>query len=76
MENKIITVTEDMKQKGGFDGAIGTFEKYLDYLKPLSTVLTSPIFLIGISAPKTFYIKHEKNERGSKIGEIEYKYEK
>ena len=70
----MITVTEDMKQKGGFDGAIGTFEKYLDYLKPLSTVLTSPIFLIGITAPKTFYVKHEQNKRGNKIGEIEMTY--
>src|SRR5690606_26198723 len=28
----IITATNDMKSLGGFDGAIGTYEKFLDYL--------------------------------------------
>ena len=31
----IITATQDLKSKGGFDGAIGTYEKYLEYLPPL-----------------------------------------
>jgi len=56
----IITATDSLKKAGGFDGAIGTYEKYISYLKPLNTLLTVPLVIIGLEAPKTFKIKHEK----------------
>lgn len=56
----IITVTEDMKKAGNFDGAIGTYEKFIKYLKPLSNVLTVPIVIIGIKKPRNFKINSRK----------------
>ncbi len=52
----IITATELMKKKGGFDGAVGTFEKYQEYFKPYNMLIPTPIVLIGINAPETFEI--------------------
>jgi hypothetical protein len=66
----IITATEELKQKGGFDGAIGTFEKYLDYLPPLNNVLTIPLFIIGLNAPTTFRIEEFQYAPRKKIGRI------
>jgi hypothetical protein len=67
----IITATQELKNLGGFDGAIGTYEKYLDYLPPLQNMLTVPLLIIGLEAPKTFVMKHEEFRRGKKIGIIQ-----
>jgi len=56
----IITCTEALKAEGGFDSAVGTFEKFIDYLKPLGSVLTVPILLIGLEPFETFRIHHRK----------------
>lgn len=56
----IICATKDLKTKGGFDGACGEFEKFERYLDPLRNMLTVPIVVIGLSAPKTFEIEHRK----------------
>jgi hypothetical protein len=66
----IITVTEEMQSKGGFDSAIGVYEKYLDFLKPLRNLLTSPLLIIGIEAPETFEIKVEQYAPRKKIGVV------
>lgn len=66
----IITATEELKQKGGFDGAIGTYEKYLDYLPPLSNLLTIPLYIIGLKAPSTFKIEEYQYAPRKKIGRI------
>jgi Restriction endonuclease BglII len=66
----IITATEELKQKGGFDGAIGTYEKYLDYLPPLNNILTVPLFIIGLKAPASFIIEEFQYEPRKKIGKI------
>ncbi len=52
----IICATEEMKKAGNFDSAVGTFEKYIQHLKPLYNQLTAPLLIIGIDAPKTFRI--------------------
>lgn len=65
----LITATESLKQAGGFDSAVGTYEKFLTYLKPLRNMLTVPMLIIGLKQPKSFYIAHEKRE-GKKIGVI------
>lgn len=67
----IITATQEMKKNGGFDGAIGTYEKFLDYLPPLQNMLTVPLLIIGLEAPKTFIMKHEEFRKGKKIGIIQ-----
>ena len=65
----IIAATQEMKEAGGFDSAVGTFEDYVQYLKPLSTILAAPLMLVGLEAPTTFRIEHEK--RGNKtIGHV------
>ncbi|MDA7803899.1 hypothetical protein N8987_04920 [Crocinitomix sp.] len=66
----IITATQDMKMLGGFDGAIGTFEKFLDYLPPLRNMLTVPLLIIGLKPPETFRIVHEQYKPRKKIGQI------
>lgn len=66
----VITATEDLKKKGGFDGAIGTFEKYIDYLPPLNNILTVPLFIIGLDAPSTFFVEQHQFAPRKKIGKI------
>ncbi len=68
----IITVTEEMQMKGGFDSAIGVYEKYLDYLMPLSNLLTTPLLIIGIEAPETFEINVVQYATRKKIGEVKF----
>ncbi len=56
----IICATKALKDKGGFDGAVGEYEKFLTYLNPLRDILSVPIVIIGLEAPATFEIKVEK----------------
>ncbi len=56
----IICATKELKDKGGFDGAVGEYEKFLTYLNPLRDILSVPMVIIGLEAPKTFIIKVEK----------------
>lgn len=67
----IITATQEMKARGGFDNACGTFEDYVQYLKPMGMILTSPLLIVGLEAPETFEITHRK-EGNMKIGEVSY----
>jgi hypothetical protein len=59
----VIAATEQLRVAGGFDSAVGTYEKYVQYLKPLYNVLSVPLVIIGLSAPKTFRIRHERSGR-------------
>ena len=52
----IILATEKLKQKGCFDGAVGTWEKAITYLKPLQNQLTVPLLLMGLKAPESFQL--------------------
>jgi hypothetical protein len=58
----IITATNNMKIKGGFDSAVGSFEKFIEYFKPYNMLIPTPIILIGIDEPETFYIDKESKE--------------
>ncbi|MCE5203031.1 MAG: BglII/BstYI family type II restriction endonuclease [Coriobacteriales bacterium] len=66
----VITATEELKAAGGFDGAVGTFEKYVQYLRPLRDVLTVPLVVIGLEAPDSFRIVHLDGGH-KKIGHVE-----
>ncbi|MBL4649623.1 MAG: hypothetical protein JKY03_07825 [Aureispira sp.] len=68
----IITATNNMRKKGGFDAAIGTYEKYLDYLAPLQNILTVPLLIIGLEAPETFEIEQYQHAPRKKIGKVKY----
>ncbi len=52
----IICATENMKRAGNFDRAVGSYEKFLRYLMPMHTMLPTPILIIGLEAPKSFYV--------------------
>jgi len=59
----VVMATEDLRDAGGFDSAVGTFEKAIRYLKPLQNQLTVPMILVGLEAPKSFYVQHEGNPK-------------
>lgn len=59
----IITATDALKCAGGFDSAVGTFEKYVQYLRPLNDVLSVPLAIVGLQPPNTFEIVHIKEGR-------------
>lgn len=65
----IVAATRDMKSKGGFDSAIGTFEGFCLQTKPLMNQLTIPLIIIGLKAPISFEVVH-KREGNRVIGSI------
>jgi hypothetical protein len=69
----IITATQELKSEGGFDSAIGTYEKFQDYLPPLRNFLTVPLLLIGLQPLKTFKIQVEQYKPRKKIGVVKMK---
>lgn len=67
----LITATHDLKKAGGFDSAVGTYQKFLTYLRPMRQMLTVPMLIIGLDKPSEFRIGHRKV--GTKtVGVIEH----
>lgn len=63
----VIAATEALKVNGGFDSAVGSFEKYISHLLPLRSMLTVPMAIIGLEPCESFSIRHEmdgRNRRG------------
>lgn len=58
----LVAATEELKKVGNFDSAIGTYEKILTYLKPYNQFLKAPLVIIGLSAPKSFFIDKKSKE--------------
>lgn len=58
----LITATESLQKAGNFDIAIGTYQKYLKFLNPLSNILTVPMVIIGLEAPETFIINKKTKQ--------------
>jgi hypothetical protein len=65
----VICATAGMKQAGGFDGAVGEYEKVLQYLDPMRNFLTTPLIIVGLQAPSSFEVDL-KSEGSRKIGYI------
>lgn len=65
----IITATKEMKVAGGFDNAVGTYEDYVEYLKPLGQILTAPLMIVGLLAPESFRIETVSHDR-RKVGHV------
>ena len=65
----VITATQAMKAAGGYDNAVGTFEDYVQYLKPMSQILTAPLMIVGLLPPKTFVIGLESRDN-RKVGHV------
>lgn len=66
----IITATENLKINGGFDNVVGEFEKYQIQCRVLQNHLKTPMIIVGLEAPESFRIVHEKID-GRSIGDIE-----
>lgn len=58
----IIVATQEMKLAGNFDGAIGTYESFMEYFKPYGTLIPTPMVLIGLEAPETFKIDKDTKD--------------
>ena len=55
----MICASKALKDAGGFDNAVGEYEKVLRYLNPLQGVLTIPMVIVGIQAPDNYrVVKH------------------
>ena len=67
----VVCATEEMKSRGGFDGAVATFDKYKRYLISMNTQLVTPLVIVGLEAPETFKVVHEQLTPTKKIGNIE-----
>jgi hypothetical protein len=59
----IIAATRALQVAGGFDNAIGTYEDYVHYLKPLQGVLNVPLVIVGLLPPETFRVQHATQNR-------------
>lgn len=57
----VICAAKELKVAGAFDGAVGEYEKFLRYLKPMRNQLTTPMLIIGLRAPETFVVKKMKD---------------
>ncbi|HDR7461833.1 TPA: hypothetical protein QCX54_000329 [Bacillus toyonensis] len=68
----IISATNELRDFGGFDSAIGTYEKYIEHLVPLNSQLTVPLVIVGLKKPKTFYIETYEISKGKTRGRIKY----
>tara|TARA_B100000902_G_scaffold399005_1_gene467916 strand:- start:578 stop:1204 length:627 start_codon:yes stop_codon:yes gene_type:complete len=58
----IITATNELKEYGNFDGAVGEFEKHIRYFLAYSIYMPTPIVLIGLQKPETFKIDNKTKE--------------
>lgn len=65
----IIAATAALKARGGFDSAVGEFEKMLRYLDPMRDQLTTPTLIVGLGPPDSFGLVKRK---GSFPSEISY----
>ncbi|TPF14221.1 BglII/BstYI family type II restriction endonuclease [Priestia megaterium] len=68
----IICATNELRDSGGFDGAIGTYEKYIDHLIPLRSQLSVPLVIVGLEKPDSFFIEKYKISKTETRGRIKY----
>jgi hypothetical protein len=74
-----VCASKELKDRGGFDGAIGHYEKVIEYLKPLDQKMIKPLVVLQLSAPETFYIERYPNDyhvaklRGRSTGKLKLK---
>lgn len=56
----IVCATDELKKNGGFDTAVGSYEKFLQHLKPMNNILTVPIVVIGLCEFDEYEIRDRK----------------
>lgn len=71
-----VCASKELKDKGGFDGAIGHYEKVIQYLNPLDQKMIKPLVVLQLLGPETFYIERFPNDypvaklRGRSTGKL------
>lgn len=58
----IICASNELKKKGNFDGAVGSFEKFIEYFKPYQSLIPTPVVVIGLESPQSFSIDKNLKE--------------
>jgi hypothetical protein len=66
----IVTATEALKQSGGFDSAVGTFEKYVSFLMPLRDLLPPPLLIVGLQPMKKYRLDVRPHGGGRLHGHV------
>lgn len=56
----IICATDNLKKQGGFDSSIGTYERFISFMRPYNSFVTIPLLIIGLESPDTFLIMDKK----------------
>jgi len=75
----LIVVSAEMEDKGGFDGAVGNYERYMKHLSVMRNQISVPMLVIALDAPEKFYVERfpkdhpDKNKRGRSTGVIKIK---
>lgn len=66
-----ICASKALKDAGGFDNAVGEYEKVLKYLTPLSQMIATPLIVVGLQPPETFRIEPVLDKaKNKKIGKV------
>jgi hypothetical protein len=66
-----ICASKELKDAGGFDNAVGEYEKVLKYLTPLTQMIATPLIIIGLKSPETFRIEAVLDKsKNKKIGKV------
>jgi hypothetical protein len=66
----IITATAAFKAEGGFDSAVGTFEKFISYLAPLQNILPTPLIIVGLQPLDSYRLEVRPDRNNRKHGHI------
>ena len=66
-----ICASKELKVSGGFDNAVGEYEKVLKYLTPLTQMIATPLIIVGLKSPATFKIEPILDKsKNKKIGKV------
>jgi hypothetical protein len=66
-----ICASKELKDAGGFDNAVGEYEKVLKYLTPLTQMIATPLIIVGLKSPATFKIEPILDKtKNKKIGKV------
>jgi hypothetical protein len=66
-----ICASKELKDAGGFDNAVGEYEKVLKYLTPLTQMIATPLIIVGLKSPVTFKIEPILDKtKNKKIGKV------
>jgi len=65
----VITATDEFKKTGNFDSTVASYSDYLAKLIPMRDLISVPLLIIGLEAPRTFVIEEYVSE-GKKHGRV------